>query len=205
MENLLHFFNEVGKLKDMPRRGWVLRGVKNPETIAEHSFRAALMAWILGSKKKLDMERLLKIALVHDLCEIYAGDATPYDSLLPKNKKDLKKLMSTWPRFTKKEKQRIAEKKHKKEKAGLEKLTINLAPKLRYELINLWMDYEQGLTPEGRFFKQADRLENFLQAIEYSQNKEVDEKPWWMQAREMIDDPVLLELIEQISKKFHKK
>ncbi len=43
----------------MKRRGWVLRGAKDPETVAEHTFRMAIMAWILGEKKGLNTEKIL--------------------------------------------------------------------------------------------------------------------------------------------------
>lgn len=206
MNNLLEFFIEVGELKRMPKRGWVLREVKNPETIASHTFRAVLMAWILGNRKTgLNMERLLKIAIVHDLCEVYAGDATPYDTILPKSKKKIKELMKTWPRFTEEERNKIAKDKHKKEKECLDRLLENLPRTTRFEMKNLWMDYESGLTPEGRFFKQADSLENFLQAAEYGKiDKNFPQKPWWLQIRELVDDPVLLEFIKEMDKKFHK-
>src|SRR3989338_2566201 len=101
MKNLVSFFHNLGKLKEMPRRGWVINDIKNGENISDHIFRASLMALILGSEKKgLNIERVLKIALIHDICEIYAGDATPYDSVLPKNEKARKEFMKTWPRFT---------------------------------------------------------------------------------------------------------
>ena len=88
----------------------------------------------------------------------------------------------------------------------LDKLIKNLPLKLRDEVNNLWMDYENGLSKEGRFFKQTDRIESFLQAMEYwEKNKKLPQKPWWDQARELFDDPVLLNLIEKMDKKFHKK
>ena len=92
MNNFIDFFIEAGKLKKQKRSGWVLREVKNPETIAEHSFRVAIMGWLLANKKRgLNIEKIIKMALIHDIGEIYAGDITPYDSILPKNKKDLRK------------------------------------------------------------------------------------------------------------------
>ena len=206
MNKLLHFFTEAGKLKTKPRRGWVLREIKNPETIADHTFRAALLGWILGRRKNLNIERVLKIALVHDLCEVYAGDATPYDAVLPKEKEKIKELMKTWPRFSEREKEKIALTKHNKEKKSLDKILKGLPKDLEQEIKNLWADYEDGLTPEGRFFKQADRLESFLQAMEYwKKYSSLPQKPWWLQARELIDDPVLLEFIQEMDKKFHKK
>jgi putative hydrolase of HD superfamily len=208
MDKIIKFFSEVGKLKGMPRRGWVIRDIKSPESIAEHTFRVAIMAWVLADKKdkNLKIEKIIKMALIHDLCEVYAGDTTPYDSILPRDKKKRRELLKTWPRFSEKQKKILAEKKYKKEKAGLEKLIKDLPPKLRSEIKSLWLDYEKGGSPEGRFFKQADRLESFLQAAEYWKgNKNVPQKPYWIQAKELHDDPILLEFMEQIDKEFHKK
>ena len=207
MEELLSFFIEVGKLKKMPRMGWVINQIKNPESIAEHVFRTAIMSWILGEKKGgLNTEKLLKMALIHDLCEIYAGDITPYDSVLPKDKKKLKELMKTWPRFPTSKKREIALQKHKKEDKALEKLISKLPPHFKKEIKNLWLDYEKGLTPEGKFFRQADRMENFLQALEYwKKYKNPPLGPWWLWAREFFDDPLLLKFMKVLDKKFHKK
>lgn len=206
MEKLINFFIEIGKLKRMPRRGWVLNQIKNPESIADHTFRAAIIGWLLGEKKGgLNMERLLKMALVHDLCEVYAGDTTPYDSVLPRSKKRLEELMKTWPRFPILQKRKIALKKYRKEKKALEKLIAKLPSDLKKEIRNLWIDYEKGLTPEGRFFRQADRMDNFLQALEYwKKYKKPPLGPWWLWAREFFDDSILLEFMKVLDKKFHK-
>jgi len=70
----------------------------------------------------------------------------------------------------------------------------------------LWDDYEKGLTPEGRFVRQLDRVENLLQALEYWQEKErFAIGPWWVQIEELIDDPVLLEFMGALENKFHSK
>ena len=161
------------------------------------------MIWILGEKKGLNREKLLKMALIHDLCEVYAGDITPYDPVLPKNKKKLAKLMRTWPRFSKEEKQKTILRKHKKEQQALKKLTAKLPLKIRKEIMSLWIDFTKGLTKEGRFARQADRVENLLQALEYwKRYKKPPLMPWWWWAREFFDDPLLLELIDEIDKKF---
>ena len=206
MEELLNFCIEVGKLKRTPRRGWVINEIKNPESIAEHIFRSAIMGWVLGREKGINIEKLIKTALVHDLCEIYAGDTTPYDSILPRGKKPLRELMKTWPRFSNGEKMKIAFKKYKKEKKGLKKLLAKLPFGLKKEIWKLWFDYEKGLTPEARFFRQADRMENFLQAYEYwKKYKKPPLAPWWLWAREFFDDRILLDFIEAMEKKFHGK
>src|SRR5713226_9513959 len=80
--DLLAFFRAAGGLKRLPRQGWVDRGIPAPESVADHSFRAALMALVLGSAAGLDTARLVKLVIVHDLPEALAGDATPYGGLV---------------------------------------------------------------------------------------------------------------------------
>ena len=206
MTNLLKFFRESGKLKTIPRGGWVLRGIKNPESVAEHTFRVALMAWVLGKQKHgLNVEKIIKMALIHDLCEVYAGDITPYDSILPKDGKNKKEMLKHWPRFSETQKKKIAEKKFKKEKEGLEKMVKELPNSLGHEMKSLWLDSEKGLSREGRFFKQIDKAENLLQSLEYWQlDKSLPQKSWWTQANELFDDKLMIDLTRHMDKEFHK-
>ncbi|KPJ73236.1 hypothetical protein AMJ48_02105 [Parcubacteria bacterium DG_74_1] len=203
MKNIVNFLIEVGKLKKMPRRGWVLRGIKNPETIAAHSFRMSIMAWLLGKKRRLNVNKVIKISLIHDICEVYAGDTTPYHQLHPRNKKERRKLTQKWPRFSKKEKEKFFSEKYKKEHTALKKLIFKLAPTTKKEIESLWLDYERGLTPEGRFVRQVDRVENLLQALEYyKKEKRFAIEPWWIQIEELVDNSTLLEFIKALEKKF---
>jgi len=206
VKETVKFFEELGKLKKIPRRGWVLIGIKNPGTVVDHSFRLAIMAWILGEKKKLNVGRVIKIALIHDLCELYAGDTTPYDLVLPKNKKEWPKLFDSWPRFSQSKKVKIFQEKHKKERASLIKLISELPPGLKKEIKNLWLDYVKGSTKEGRFVRQINRLETLLQAVEYGkETKRHPFKSWWVGSEEQIDDPLLVEFMLEIGKKFYQK
>ena len=206
MENLLNFFIETGKLKSKKRKGWIFRGVREPETIASHTFRMAIMSWLLSRRRGLNINKILKMSLTHDLCEVYAGDTTPYDKILPKDKKHWKKIFDKWPRLSKKEKEKIFLGKYKKENEALNKLTLKLPSVLKKEIRNLWADYEKGLTKEGRFVRQIDRVENLLQALEYwDAKKQFAIEPWWIQIEELVDDPFLLKFIELLEKKFHKK
>ncbi len=74
MENL-EFLLEAGKLKHLARTGWKLRGIKNPESVADHSWRLALMAMIFCDG--LDKLKCIEMALIHDLLEAIAGDIPP--------------------------------------------------------------------------------------------------------------------------------
>ncbi len=206
MEELLNFFIEVGKLKGKSRRGWQVHQIKNSESTAEHIFRMSIIAWILSSRKKLNLERVIKIALAHDLCEVYSKDLTPYDPLLPKNKKRIMKVLKHWPKFTPALKIKTYNGKFKSESRALDKLTSKLPSGLKAEIKNLWLDFEKGLTKEGRFVKQIDKVENLLQGLEYwKKYGRIQHKLWMRWIKEILDDPVLLEFVRTAEKIFCKK
>ncbi len=71
--------------------------------------------------------------------------------------------------------------------------------------MHLWLEYEKGVSKEGIFFRQIDRVENFMQSMEYwKKYNNPSQGAWWMQARELLDDPVLLEFVKGMEKKFYK-
>lgn len=203
MGRVLDFLIEVGKFKRLKRKGWVLRRVKNPEDVASHTFRLSIETWILGREKGMDVEKLLKMALVHDLCELYAGSITPYDHFWPKHEKDQQELLKTWPRFSKnKEREKIL-KKRKKECAGLQRIVSILPGKMKREITELWLEFDNGAGREARFLKQLHKAENLLQAFEYLQeDRNFPIKPWWMEAQEKIDEPLLLKFVHGVGDRF---
>ena len=66
------------KLKDVQRQGWVNVGVNGPESVAAHSWGMAVLALRLCTQE-LDLVKVLKLCLLHDLPEIIVGDLTPQD------------------------------------------------------------------------------------------------------------------------------
>jgi len=61
--NLTRFFVRAGRLKSEPRRGWVLKlGMEDPESVADHSYRVALMAMVYCDARRLDTEKAMKIS-----------------------------------------------------------------------------------------------------------------------------------------------
>jgi putative hydrolase of HD superfamily len=208
MKNILNFLLEVNKLKEMPRTGWVLAEVKNPETIAEHIFGVTVDAWLLAEKRNLNVKRAIQIALSHDLCEVYAGDITPflYYPYLPKDKDERKKILMKWARLLKREKEKIGKVKLQKEKKALLKLIKFLKPNLRNEILACRLGYEKGTLREGKFVKQLNRIDTLLQSIEYFGTKDINTRTnWWEWAEEIVDDPLLLEFLKIIQKKFYGK
>lgn len=206
MKEILNFFIEVGKLKRKYRKGWQVYQIKDSESTAEHIFRMTIIAWLLSKRKNLNQERIIKIALVHDLCEIYAPDVTPYDPLLPKNPKKALEVLKNWPKFTPTLKRKKYKEKYKRELQSLKKLTSKLPSNLKAEIITLWLDFEEGLTKEGRFVKQVDKIENLLQGLEYWKKYGKIQRHLWLRwIKEIIDDPVLLEFVKTIENKFSRR
>jgi 5'-deoxynucleotidase YfbR-like HD superfamily hydrolase len=73
-EDLLEFLRNAGDLKMIPRTGWVQAGIKEPESVADHSFRMTLLAMVLSDQMGLDTEKVVRMALIHDLAESRTGD-----------------------------------------------------------------------------------------------------------------------------------
>ena len=198
-ESLLEFFRAAGKLKTVARQGWVDRGIPNAESVADHTFRAIVMAWVLGARAGLDTNRLLKLMLLHDLPEAEAGDATPYGEVLA-SADDLAASVPRWRDLVSPE-QLAAAKRAKRavEEQAAERLAAMLPDVLGAELAELWADYTERRSPEARFAAQIDKLEAALQAIEYRDSgQEADVANFILSAREVVEHPVLLELLAEI-------
>lgn len=72
MDNVVKLLFEIGSLKLVPRSGWFKVGIKEPETVAEHTFRTAILAFIVAREETSDLDIALKAAflgLIHDLHE----------------------------------------------------------------------------------------------------------------------------------------
>lgn len=198
MKKTLDFILESTRLKKMPRTGWVLRKVKDPETIAEHVFILALAAWALGSGRRLNLSKILKMSLAQEIGEVYAGDTTPYSHLIGK-KLDLKR----WPRFSFQDKEKRFKADYQTEKQALLRLVSGLAPRLRREMISLWDEFKQRKSPEGIFVSQVYWFVTYLQALQYfHQDKKFPILAWYEQMKEYITDPEILKLVHLAEKEF---
>lgn len=141
-KELLSFLLEIDKLKTIERRAYICGG-KRRENSAEHSWHLAIAVWMLTEhfEISINLERTIKMALVHDLCEIDAGDTPVYSQ--------------------------HQEDKFNNEKQCVDRLT-DLAPNSLKEVKELWLEYENDLTIESKWVKIADRLLPFLHNISSS-------------------------------------
>lgn len=209
MQELIKFFSNLENLKGKIRRGWKAHQVEQAESTASHTFRLAFLSWFLAEKKKLNLEQVIKMALIHDLCEVFSFDNTPYDPLLPKdlstdeNKAKAREILKEWPSLSLEEKQQRMEKKFEEEKQGLEKLISDLSSDLGQKFLNLWLEYEERKTEQSRFLKQADKAENLIQGLEYRDKSEtIKEELWFRWSKEIFNDPLFIEFEKVMEQKF---
>jgi putative hydrolase of HD superfamily len=140
-ETLVEALLELQGLDRVPRMGFALRGVSEPESVAEHSFHVATLVWALAVEEpEVDAHRALELALVHDMAEVRTGD-----------------LPMTATRYF------GAEVKAKAERAALGEL---LAP-LTERAARCADEIEARRTPEARFVKACDKLQLMLKVTTY--------------------------------------
>lgn len=189
------FLHRAGWLKGVPRTGWLDRGVPQAETesVADHSWRTALLAWLAAtSDPTLDADRVLQLALVHDLAEALVGDLTPYDGeALPSDPAARAERLS---RRLERTPGQVAAKRAA-ERAAMADLLADLPPAQRSRLESLWAELEARQTPEARFVKEADRLETWLQSREYrAADPALPMGSFDLEVAETIDHPALVDL-----------
>ena len=198
-EALVAFARSVGQLKTVARQGWVDRGVTAPESVADHTYRAVMLAWTLGAAAGLDVNHLIKLVLVHDLAEARAGDVTPYEGLLAENRDP--EIVRRWRELLTPEQLAAAKReKHARERAALTEMVRALPEPLATELQALAEDYDARSSAEGRFAAEIDKVEALLQAVEYREAGEPsDVENFLISAREMVTHPVLLAFIDAVA------
>jgi len=204
MENILDFLLQIGKLKKLCRLYWLLREVEMPETVAGHIFTLTIMAWVFGRETNLNMEKLLKMALCHEITAVYTGDTTPYDRILPKDHHARKEILKKMVRLSREKKEEIFFKDYQQEKKTLEKLTSRLPVHLKNEMLHLWKEYRTKSSAEGYFLSQLNVSAVLLQTLLYEkEDKNFEAAPMWEWAFENIDHPRVLSLLKEMKNRFY--
>ena len=197
-QGLLELAGCVVKLKSVPRTGWLDRGIdpRVAESVADHSLGVALLAWACAIQRRdegasLDPERVLKLALVHDLAEAEIGDLTPYNPAeIPGAHEPVTRrafLDTRHIRDTHRD-----DEKRAREDAAMRRLLDALPGATGSEFEEVWDELRLGTSAEARFVKQVDRLETFLQSRHYLRaDSSLPMSSFRQEVVESIDDPLL--------------
>lgn len=135
----IDFIKEIDKIKYIQRKTRLINSDR-PENDAEHSWHLAVMALVLAEHSKVPVEvlKVVKMVLIHDIVEIDAGDTFIYDTT--------KNHVNTAD-----------------ERQAAQRIFGMLPREQADEFIALWEEFEGGETPEAKFAKAMDRLEPLLQ------------------------------------------
>ncbi len=137
-------FRAAGKLKRTKRAGWVKKaGIKDGESVADHSFRMAVIAAYLGELMNLDGNKLITMSLLHDLAESRIGDLTPD--------------------------QKLSERQHRKmEDRAMKEIISTLPKKPRKRFMKYWNELIERKSDEAKLTWEIDKLEMGLQMKDYT-------------------------------------
>ena len=137
--NQIEFIREIDKLKYIFRKTKLINSDR-PENDAEHSWHLAMMAIVLAghANEPIDLEKVMKMVLIHDIVEIDSGDVFAYDTVKSHDNFD--------------------------EELKAAKRIFGILPNEQAEeFINIWIEFEEMKTSESKFARALDRLEPLLQ------------------------------------------
>lgn len=181
MDQLIQFWEFAARLKAEPRRGWLKKlRLQRTESVADHSFGLSLLCLFEGERRSYNMERLLKLALLHDLEEAITGDLTPED------------------------KESRGENVVRTQKTSAREQLLSYFPQENQRAYReLWSELENERSKEAQLVHELDKLEMALQANEYAKGgiEATKLKEFYESSRAAIKDPKLKRLLDQLSSK----
>ena len=173
---LLNFFQKVLDLKNVPRQGWKDKlQTDNVESVAEHTYSTAIMSMIYSDLHEFDTEKIIKMALLHDLSESITGDLTP-DKISKKNKRE-------------------------KENLVMKQILSNIPNKISKSYYKIWDEYQNVSSEEAKLVHEIDKLEMVFQAKYYYDKGHSREKlrSFFQTANTEIKNKYLREILSKLS------
>jgi putative hydrolase of HD superfamily len=174
MDALLYVFQLAGRLKRVPRTGWVENRIPHPESVAGHSWRAAVIALVVPFKPPVNKARLIQMALLHDLPEAEIGDMVSERGTEPVDEE-------------------VRKKKRELERECIEGISTLLEDP---GILEVWEEHERRTTREARLLKEIDKLEMVLTALDYEWATRKPLDSFWRNVQGQISDPQLREILE---------
>lgn len=166
----------IDKLKKLKRTGWVLYSIPDPESVADHSYGVAVLAMFLAKHFNVDQDKVIRMALLHDLGETVTGDL-PIER---GNKVGTGQIQ-----------------KRKAERRELHAILENTGNKGD---IILFDEYVAGETPEAQFVHQLDKLEMAFQACQYEKDHNIVLEEFMVNAKKHVTNEALRSILETILK-----
>ena len=146
-----NFFQKVLMLKTIPRQGWIEKlEIEHPESVADHSYTVSTMSMVLSDLEGLNTEKIIKMALLHDLAESVIGDIIP--NTITNDEKILK------------------------ENQAMKQILKNLPDKITGSYLEIWNDYQNNSSQESNLLHDIDKLEMAFQAKFYQEKGITKEK-----------------------------
>lgn len=155
--DIAKFLYEVGQLKRVKRSGWWIAGVKDPESVAEHTFRTAVIAYLLARLEKADAGKAVLMALFHDLPETRTNDAHR-----------IVRRYADWSDVDRK---------------AMTEQSKRLPDAMANEVVSFLDEFEKEVFPEAKLARDADLLECLIQAREYQALGYQDVDDWILNAQ----------------------
>lgn len=172
MDNLLDFFAEAGVLKRVKRTGWWMLGIANEESVADHSFRCAVIGYVIAKKEKANVEKVLLMTLFNDIHESRITD--------------LHKVAHTYIDV------------RKAEKDVFKDQVENLDQPIKEDMTNTRTEYDAQESLESIVARDADILECLIQAKEYSDDGHKKAKKFFKKAPEHLKTETAIKLWESL-------
>ena len=171
-QEILKFFFEMGHLSRVKREGWRLLGIENPESIADHSLRAAQIGWVLAKLEGYpNPNEVAAMLIFHDIGETRIGD--------------IHKLANRYVTAD--------------EEAAVKEQTERLGDAAK-DLRALWDGIENRSTQAGIIAKDADLVELAVRAREYIERGFADAAEWYEAAKSRVQTKSAKEIIEELPK-----
>jgi putative hydrolase of HD superfamily len=172
--NIIEFHKQVSKLKTLIRRGWELKGIPYPESVADHVFGVAILSLIYAKKLGLEIEKAVNMALIHEIGETIIGDITPSDGV-------------------------TCDEKRKNEEQAVAEILAHIDDD--GSLFELWKDFEYQRNPEGRLVKELDKLEMAMQAYNYETETDIPLDEFFIYVEKRLETNELIGTLAEIQKK----
>jgi len=172
MEALTRFYDAILRLKRLKRAGWLRHGVKDPESVAAHSYAVAMLSVLLADLRGLDAAEVARMALIHDLPEAVIGDLTP--------------------------EQKNAGKVSDLELKVIRYLAKALPREASSRYLQAWAKYAGRSDEAARLVRDVDKLEMGLQAIEYVRSGSRSAVEIYESALKEIKDPELKNILRRL-------